>query len=144
MLFQRRYDVARCHKTSHWRWNDVVFLQGLILSIREYIIPKKTLYSIMDIFCIWEAFICLKTNLHYEEAGYFYHVVSNKKLVFTSSTSEGWTDSTLERICVDSNWKPLDLRSSNKTTRSLFPIREFIPNKIFIVMWVGNYFKQNT
>ena len=26
----------------------------------------------MNIFCIREAFICLKTNPHYEEAGYFY------------------------------------------------------------------------
>ena len=98
----------------------------------------------MDIFCIWEAFICLKTNPHYEEAGYFYHVVPSKKLVFISPASEGWTaDSTLGRTCVDSNWEPLDWYSSNITTRSLLPVREFIPNKMFI-MWVGNCFKQNT
>lgn len=42
----------------------------------------------MDIFCIWKAFISLKTNPHYKEAGYFYHVVPSKKLVFISSTSE--------------------------------------------------------
>ena len=36
----------------------------------------------MDIFCIWEAFICLKKSPHYEEAGYFYHVAQSKKLVF--------------------------------------------------------------
>ena len=41
MLFQRRYDVVRCRKTSHQRLNDVVFLQGLILSIKEYIFPQK-------------------------------------------------------------------------------------------------------
>ena len=34
MLFQRRYDVVRCCKTSHRRLNDAVFLQGLILSIK--------------------------------------------------------------------------------------------------------------
>ena len=28
-------------------------------------------------------------SIHYEEAGYFYHVVPIKKLVFISSTSEG-------------------------------------------------------
>ena len=98
----------------------------------------------MDIFCIWKAFISLKTNPHYKEAGYFYHVVPSKKLVFISSTSEVWTAySTLERTCVDSNWEPLDWYSSNVTTRSLLPVREFIPNKIFI-MWIGNHFKQNT
>ena len=139
MLFQRRCDIVRCRKTRHRRWNDTVFLQGLILSIREYIFLKKTLYNIMDIFCIWEAFICLKANPHYEEAGYFYHVVPSKKLVFISTTSEEWTaDSTLGRTCVDSNWY-----SNNITTRSLLPVREFIPNKMF-VMWVGNCFKQNT
>ena len=36
----------------------------------------------MDIICVWEAFICLKKNPHYEEAGYFYHVAQSKKLVF--------------------------------------------------------------
>ena len=35
----------------------------------------------MDIICVWEAFICLKKNPHYEEAGYFYHVAQSKKLV---------------------------------------------------------------
>ena len=30
MLFQRQCDVVGCRVTSHWRWNDVVCLQGLI------------------------------------------------------------------------------------------------------------------
>ena len=97
----------------------------------------------MEIFCIWEVFICRKTNTHYK-AGYFYHIVPSKKLVFISWILEGWTaDSTLERIYVDSNWESLDWYFSNVTARSLLPVREFIPNKIFIVMWVGNHFKQN-
>ena len=41
MLFQRRYDIVRCRKTSHQRLNNVVFLQGLILPIKEYIFPLK-------------------------------------------------------------------------------------------------------
>ena len=104
----------------------------------------KTLYNIMDIFCLWKAFTCLKMKPHYEESGYFYHVVLSK-LVFISSTSEGWTaESTLERTRVDSNWAPLDWYSSNVTTRPLLPVREFIPNKMFITAWVGNHFKHNT
>ena len=97
----------------------------------------------MDIFCLWKGFTCLKTKPHYEEAGYFYYVVPSK-LVFISSTSEGWTAaSTLERICVDLNRELLDWHSNNVTTRPLFPVGEFIPNKMFVI-WAGIYFKQST
>ena len=41
MLFQRWHDVVRCRKTPHRRWSDVIFLQELVLSIREYNFPKK-------------------------------------------------------------------------------------------------------
>ena len=46
----------------------------------------------MDIFCIWEGFICLKTIPHYEEAGYFYHVDTSKKLVLMKSWFNLWVD----------------------------------------------------
>ena len=52
MLFQRRHDVVRCLKTTHRRWNDVVFLQGLILSSENIFFPQKKLYT-----TLWTSFV---------------------------------------------------------------------------------------